>query len=115
MCCFEKRDLYITGVQVEDIPESLILNLRTTFDKKDYNDFFTIDRPTGRTFETLFTIPFSDVEDVTYQRNPSGAFCTISFSLVSGDRRLECVKVKTGCFNVFTVKKMIKLCKKHQD
>lgn len=112
MCSFEKRDLYIMGVQVEGITDSLVLNLRASFDKRSYSDYFTIDRLVGRAYETVFTIPFKDIEDITYEGYLSGEFCNISFHLISGDSRLEFIRVKRGCFDSFTVRKMIKIFKK---
>lgn len=115
MCCFEKRDLYIMGVQVDGVGDSLVLNLRATSDKKSYNDFFTIDRLMGRAYETVITIPFRDVEDITYEGYFTGEYCTISFHLTTNDSRLELIRVKRGCFDSFTVRKMIKICKKNKD
>ena len=116
MCWFRKYDIYVTGVRADGVDGTMTLLLRTTPDGKDYEDRFTLERAlVGGGSEVVFTIPFSDVTDVTFDRTSSESVCTIRFDLRTGDDRLKDLKVSKMCFNHFDLKKMIRICKEHNE
>ena len=45
----------------------LTLYLNSTYDKKAYNDYFTIERSLGKGngYEVVFTLPFKDIASIS--------------------------------------------------
>ena len=109
--CFAKRDLIIMGVKMAGYDKSLILELAATPNRKEYNNFFTLERVIGPgESEVVASIFFDDVIDIVCDR-PAGEYCTLSFILNGGDERLAHLRVSKASFNSFDLNKMIKICK----
>lgn len=110
MCFIEKND-FLFWINLDGFDQKLMLRLRKDFRGTGYNDYFTIERPLGtdRGTETLFTLPFQEITNITYTvANP---VCTISFDMVT-ESRFQDVKIDRYCFNSWEFKRMVKLYKK---
>lgn len=107
--CFKKEDCLI-WIRYEG--GKAMLRLRAEGDRKQYNDFFTIERvlPGGQGVEELAKLPFSDIYDITYNTSYAPDLCSISFDM-GADVRFRDVEVERHCFNLFLVRKMIKVYK----
>ena len=111
MCWFEKEDVLI-WVNMEGYDKRLMLRLQS-YDKRHYNDFFTIERPIapGQKPEVLFTMPFGSISGLSYSATPDGNY-VICFDMVGGDDRLKNIKVEKHCFNYLSFRKMVKVHQK---
>ena len=108
--CFKKVDCLIW---IRFDGEKMMLRLRAEGDGSQYNDFFTIERilPGGQGADVAYTLPFKEIADVTYNTSYAPDLCTISFDMGS-DVRFRDIEVDRHCFNLFLVRKMIKIWKK---
>ena len=108
--CFRKVDLLI-WIRFEE--QKAMLRLRAEGDGREYNDFFTIERilPAGQGAEVLFTLPFREISDISYDTSYAKDLCMISFDMGAEARFAE-IKVDRHCFNLFVVRKMIKIYRK---
>ena len=115
MCCFEKRDLFI-WITHEWFRDKTLLCLRLTPDGRDYNDFFTVERVVGggMATEVIFTVPFETVREISYRTASasSGERCALLFDLIVGEECLRDIPVDRHCFDLWTVRKLIKVFKK---
>ena len=90
-----------------------MFRLELTLDKKEYEDYFTIERVVegGKGTETLFIIPFKTVRSLTYLKSSDDVY-TICLDVPDGDPRLKHIQVRRHCFNYFSFRKMVKLLEK---
>ena len=110
--CFAKHDLHVMGIKMEGEATSLYLERRATRDGKEYEKYFTLERPLrGGESALIRMIPFDEVADILYIRPSDEDVCTICFVLKNGDSTLSDLKVNKMCFNTNVLKKMIRLCK----
>ena len=111
MCWFEKVDIMM-WVNLEGHDQRLMLRLQS-YDRKHYNDFFTIERPLGpgQTPEVLFKMPFSSISNMSYEATSATVY-TICFDMVGADDRLRDVKVPKHCFDYLGFRKMLKVYQK---
>ena len=108
--CFKKVDCLI-WIKFEE--QKMMLRLRADGDGSKYNDYFTIERvkPDGQGAEVVHTLPFNEIQNITYDTSYAPDLCSISFDMGS-DLRFQTVEVERHCFNLFLVRKMIKVWKK---
>ena len=112
MCFMEKNDLFITGVHVEETDRKMILKLMLACDKQGYNDYFTIEPAPGKDANSVapITIPFKEIEDITYEGNFKNQPCTITFKFGAvSERKLI---VDNSCFSFYAMREMIRAWKK---
>ena len=110
--CFKKEDCLIW---IRYDGQKAMLRLRTQEDGSCYNDFFTIERilPGGQGAEILFTLPFKDISGITYDTSYAPDLCLISFDM-GADVSFSAIEVERHCFNLFLVRKMIKIYEKNR-
>ena len=110
--CFAKHDLHVMGIKMEGEATSLYLELCATRDGREYEKYFTLERPLrGGESTVVKVIRFDEVEDIVYERPSGEDVCTLRFILKDGDRRFSDLKINKMSFNTFVLKKMIRLCK----
>ena len=108
--CFRKVDCMM-WIRYEG--GKAMLWLRAGGDGSCYDDFFTIERvlPGAQGVEELATLPFGDIANITYDTSYAPDLCSISFDMGS-DVRFANIEVERHCFNLFLVRKMIRIWKK---
>ena len=106
----EKYDLQLMGLRVKGYDQGMYLFLRATYDKKDYNDYLTIERSLGRGqgYEVVFTISFKDIEELTYKK-PLFGLVTISIKTKDNNEILSDLKIERDYFSKDTMNRMIKI------
>ena len=111
MGLFKKETLSFLSVHVKGMNQGLSLELRTTDNQKEYNDFFEMERSLGkgRGYEVVFTIYFKDIVSISYKKPFLFGACTICFDVKNGDERLKDIKVEREYFDAKTMKKMIQV------
>ena len=116
MCFIEKND-YRFWINIEGYDQKLLLQLQRTPDNRGYNDFFSIDRPLGRGqgTERVFTLPFREVESISYTPSKDNAPYTIRIDAIGGDYRLKEIKIEKHCFNYFEFREVQKVFKKSKE
>ncbi len=113
MCFLEKVD-YLIWIKLDGADRKGMLRLQRDHSGKGYNDFFTIERVAdgGAGTELLYTLPFSDIESISYKTSASdGTDCAISFEM-KGDDRFREIRVDRPCFNYLYFRKMIRIYEK---
>ena len=111
MSLFEKNGFWVSWLRVKGFDQGLILRLEPTYDKKNYNDYFTIERSLGKGqgTEVVFTLPFKDILSISYKKPFLFGLCTISFDMKNGDNRLKDIKMERDSFDASVLKKMVKI------
>lgn len=112
MCFFEKGDFFL-WINLDGYDQKLTLRLPLTEDRRNYSDHFTVERSlgVGKGTEVLFTLPLGEISDVTYATGDP--YCILSFD--TADERFKAIRVDRHCFNLLSVKRMIKVVKKHNE
>ena len=107
--CWSKEDLLL-WINMEKYDRRVMLRLRTTPDKKAYNEFFTIEYPHGgaKGAEVLYTLPFNKVKTISYESISGTNLYKINLDVVNGEEELQEITVERHCFNYFAFKKMMK-------
>lgn len=115
MCLFEKHDLLI-WVNLEGYERRLMFRLQTTPDRREYNDFFTIEKPAedGRGTDVLYTLPFKFIRDFYYMKPASDGPYKICIEGENDDPRLRNILVEKHCFSYFTFHDMERRYKKYK-
>ena len=105
----EKQNLSVSGLRVKGYDQYMDLYLKATYDKKAYNDYLTIERSLGRGqgYEAVFTIPFKDIEELTYKK-PLFGLVTITIKTRDNNDILADLKVERDWFDKESMKEIIK-------
>lgn len=106
----KKYDLSMMGLRVKEYDQGMSIYLRTTYDKKAYNNYLTIERSLGRWqgYEAVFTIPFKDIEELSLKK-PLFGLVTIIIKTKDNNDVLSDLKVDREYFNKDSMKEMIKI------
>ena len=114
MCLFEKHDLLI-WVNMEGYERRLMFRLQTTPGGREYNDFFTIEKPAenGRGTDVLYTLPFKFIRDFYYMKPASDGPYKICIDIES-DPRLKDIRVEKHCFSYLAFREMERTYLKHK-
>ena len=114
MCLFEKHDVLI-WINMEGYAERLMFRLQTTLDRREYNDFFTIERPVsgGGYTDVICTLPFKFIRDFYYMKPASDGPYKICIDIES-DPRLKDIRVEKHCFSYLAFREMERTYLKHK-
>ena len=114
---FEKESISIGWLRVKGFDQMLTLYLNSTYDKKAYNDYFTIERSLGKGngYEVVFTLPFKDIVSISYKKPFLFGLCTISIDIPNGDARLKDMKMERMFYSASTLRKIVRIWEKNKE